>query len=71
MRFLGRYRFLVTGDARRAMPGSDSKIGYLFGRLLPGEESAMSGLSNLGIKVQQLDDRDEIITVPGPDATDG
>ena len=31
----------------------------------------MSGLSNLGIKVQQLDDRDEIITVPVPDATDG
>ncbi len=64
MKLLGRYRFLITGDTRKTFQEADQAIGYLFARLLRGEEAAMQNIENAGIEVRQLSDRDEIITVP-------
>ena len=64
MKLLGRYRFLITGDTQKTFQEADQSIGYLFARLLRGEEAAMRNIENAGIEVRQLGDRDEIITVP-------
>lgn len=64
MRLLGRYRFLITGDTTKLHAEADKSIGYLFGRLLTGDEAAMWNIENAGIEVRQLDDRDEIIRLP-------
>lgn len=69
MRLLGRYRFVITGDTRKTFQEADQAIGYLFARLLRGEEAAMRNIENAGIEVRHLDDRDEIIRLPD-DITD-
>ena len=66
MRLAGRYRILVTGDTAKLFATAGRPIAYLFERLLTGQSAVMTNLSNAGIEVRQLDDRDEIIRVPEP-----
>lgn len=57
MKLTGPYRITVTGDITKLGVGFDHKsVGYLFGRLLTGEEAAMENLANLGIAVELEDD---------------
>ena len=63
MRLIGRYRLLVTGDTTK-LPSTRNAISYLFDRLLSGQAAEMSNLNNLGIEVRQLEDKDEIVSVP-------
>lgn len=65
MRLIGRYRLLVQGDTSK-LPSTRNAIAYLFDRLLSGSEAQMGNLDNLGIEVRQLEDGDEIVSVPPP-----
>lgn len=65
MRLIGRYRLLVKGDTTK-LHSQRQTISYLFDRLLSGQEAAMWNLRNLGIEVRQLEDGDEVVSVPPP-----
>lgn len=64
----GRYKLLITGDTqdRFAAGGASTRlIGYLFERLLMGEEAAVeTELRNWGIRVELVDEEVEIPIIP-------
>lgn len=60
MKLAGEYRLLVEGDTGKVGVGYDHRaIGYLFQRLLTGEEANMENLANLGITVTVLGEDDD------------
>lgn len=62
MKLTGPYQIIVEGDIARLGVGFDHKsIGYLFQRLLTGEEAAMEDLSNLGITVRFVGEDDDAL----------
>ena len=66
MKLTGKYRIEVTGDIDKLGVGySHDAIGYLFHRLLTGQEAKMDNLANLGITVRLVDD--EFVTIPRMD----
>lgn len=65
MKLIGRYRLLVKGDTNK-LPSTRNAIAYLFDRLLSGDKAEMWNLNNLGIEVRQLEDNDEVISIPPP-----
>jgi hypothetical protein len=68
MQVNGRYKLLITGDTeeRFAAGGASTRlIGYLFERLLMGEEAMVeTELRNWGIRVELVDAEVEIPIIP-------
>ena len=63
MKLRGRYRLLVKGDIDKFRVGYSTRIiGHLFQRLLTGDDAHQQ--VEPGIEVRELNDDDEIITVP-------
>lgn len=58
MKLTGRARIVVELDLSQQRAGySTDGIGYLFERLLTGQEADMTNLANLGITVREVDTR--------------
>lgn len=65
MKLSGKYRIEISGDIEQLGLGYDhGAIGYLFQRLLSGEEAAMENLANLGITVRDVTGEDEFVAIP-------
>lgn len=66
MKLTGKCRILIEGVLTKLGVGYDHGIiGYLFGRLLTGDEAVMTNLENLGIQVVECEtESDEFIAIP-------
>lgn len=71
MRLFGKWRILVEGDgdSLKALPLRTQGRDYLLNRLFAGEPIEEKGLEHYGIRVRELTENEEVITVP-PDIGD-
>ncbi len=66
MRLFGKWRILIEGDetVHLMFPWQRKGLDYLLNRLLSGETVADNAFEPYGLRVRELEDSDEVISIP-------